>query len=75
MLSTPTLPLIQFNVPCFYKVGLPDFLSSKENNYSFENFEKVTNGDILSYVKSLLRSKAVFDTITLFILKSATPHT
>lgn len=65
---------IQSNVPCIDKVSFSDFLPSKENNYSFENFEEVTNEDIISYVKSLSRSKAVFDTIPLFILKSATPH-
>ena len=64
---------IQSDVPSIDNVTFSDFLPVKENNYSFENFEEVTKDNIISYVKSLPRNKAIFDSVPLSILKLATP--
>ena len=64
---------IQVQVPQFDNVTFNDFLPSRNASLTFNNFQEVTCSEILSYVESLSRGKAVFDNIPLFILKEATP--
>ena len=63
----------QNNVPHIDKVEFSDFLPSRNSTPTFDNFEEVTSNEILSYIQSLARSKAVFDDIPLFIIKEAAP--
>ena len=64
---------IQNQIPCIANVKYSDFLPPRDSNQSFENFQDVTKEEILSYVNSLSREKAVFDCIPSFLLKLITP--
>ena len=63
----------QAQVPQFDNVDFTDFLPHRDSDLVFNDFQEVSGDNILLYVKSLARDKAVFDEIPLFILKEATP--
>jgi hypothetical protein len=65
--------LTQGSVPKIDRVEFTDFLPPRNSAIAFDSFEEVTSNEILSYIKSMSRGKAVFDSIPLFILKEATP--
>jgi len=50
-----------------------DFLPQRISDSRFEEFEEVTVDEIVSYVDSLSKDKAIFDDVPLRILKAATP--
>ena len=65
---------IQAQVPQLdHHISFQDFLPPRNSDLSFHEFKEVNSNDILTYVKSLSRVKAVFDEIPLYILKEATP--
>ena len=63
---------IQAQVPQLdHRVSFSDFLPPRNSDLNFHEFKEVNSDDILTYVKSLPRDKAVFDDIPLYILKEA----
>ena len=54
------------------RVCFKDFLPQRILENTFNEFEEVTSGEIISYVESLPSDKAIFDEIPLYILKAAT---
>ena len=55
---------IQAQVPQFNNVSYTDFLPPRNSSATtFENFHDISCGEILAYVESLPREKAIFDTI------------
>ena len=55
------------------RISFSDFLPQRDSEIRFDEFEEVTANEIISYVQSLPHDKAIFDDITLRILKLATP--
>ena len=64
---------IQAQVPPIDNVSFEDFLPPRTSDLTFNNFQEVMDSEIISYVESLSRDKAVFDDIPLYILKEAAP--